>query len=200
MSLILASESLYRKSLIEKLGTPFTCIRPKINEEILKKQILLTTDSPVILAETLSYEKGFSVHKSLTENEIVISGDQLVSFENQILGKPGSDLAAEKQLLLLNNKTHQLITAITLFIKNRVLKYNHITHLKMKNLSLEEIQHYVRLESPLDCAGSYKIEQRGIILFETIDCDDFTAIQGIPMIWLSNRLKEHGYGFFKNQS
>lgn len=198
MNIILASTSSYRKSLIEKLGIPFSCIAPLINEDSLKMSLTSQSLSPSETAEKLSYEKGLSVFKEYKDKALVISGDQLVCFENKILGKPKTIENAIEQLSLLNNKTHQLITSITLFNREQIIKYNHITHLKMKKLTQFEVKNYINKDKPLDCAGSYKIEESGIILFESIDTDDFSAIQGVPLIWLSNQLKEFGYEFFKN--
>lgn len=196
MKLVLASASPHRKELVAKLGLKFICVKPSIDEESLKNELQLQNLSPVLVAETLSYEKGYSVYKKQTDS-LIISGDQLVCFKNQILGKPQTYENAVRQLELLNNNTHQLITSITVFNAGQVVKYNHFSNLKMKNLNQNEIKNYVHMDNPLDCSGSYKIEQCGITLFESIDCDDFTAIQGIPMLWLSNYLKGAGYEFFK---
>lgn len=197
MNIVLASASSYRKALLDKLGLEFQCLPPTLNEEDLKTKLVQQGRSPFDIAETLSLEKGLSVLNTSNQNTLIISGDQLVNFENQILGKPLTTEKAIQQLSLLNNKTHQLVTAITLLAKEKITKYTHVTQLKMKDLSPTEIKNYIKKDKPLDCAGSYKIEQSGIALFESIDCDDFTAIQGIPMIWLSNHLKDVGYEFFK---
>ena len=138
------------------------------------------------------------IFKHQDKNTLVISGDQLVSFENQILGKPLTQTNAILQLNLLNNKSHKLITAITVFSASQTVKHNHISTLKMKNLTQTEIKNYIHKDNPLDCSGSYKIEKNGITLFESIECNDFTAIQGIPMLWLSNYLKGAGFELFKN--
>lgn len=202
--IILASSSNYRKILLSKLGIDFICAAPLLNEDELKTKLIQKGKTPLEVAEQLSFEKGFSVFNQIEETKIgseqilVISGDQLVSFENQIMGKPLTTENAIKQLNLLNNKTHELITSVTLLTSQDVVKFNHKTQLKMKNLTQNEIAHYIEQDLPLDCSGSYKIELSGIALFESINCDDFTAIQGIPMIWLSNRLKEMNYEFFKN--
>lgn len=199
MSLILASTSPYRKKLLEKLGIKFDCIKPELDEENLKISLLQQKHSPIQIAESLSKAKCKSVFKIINDDHrVIIAGDQLVSFNNTILGKPQTVENAVAQLQLLNGQKHQLITAVSLFIKGKVIHKNHITHLHMKKLSDEEIQNYVLKDNPLDCAGSYKIEEHGITLFEAIDCDDFTAIQGLPIIWLSNCLKENEYEFFKN--
>jgi septum formation protein len=67
----------------------------------------------------------------------------------------------------------------------------------MKNLSLSEIDRYLKLDQPYDCAGSCKIEKHGLTLFESIIETDFSAIEGLPLIWITNTLKGLGYEFFK---
>lgn len=199
MNLILASTSPYRKQLLEKMGISFDCVKPDLNEEQLKESLLKQNHSPVQIAESLSKAKCKAAFKQINnDNSVIIAGDQLVAFDNTVLGKPHTSEKAIAQLQQLNGQKHQLITAVSLFIRGKVIHKNHITHLHMKNLSENEIKNYVLKDKPLDCAGSYKIEEHGITLFEAIDCDDFTAIQGLPMIWLSNCLKENGYEFFKN--
>lgn len=197
MKIVLASGSAYRKELLCRLGIPFSVSPPDISEEKIKASLLALGNSPEKIAETISFEKGQHIAK-LHSEALVISGDQLVAFENQLLGKPGTAENARSQLALLNGKTHRLITAVTLFPSQASVpvKYTQISHLKMKSLSPRELEHYVSLDNPVDCAGSYKIENHGISLFETIDCDDFTAIQGIPLLWLSNYLKRSGHEFF----
>lgn len=196
MKIVLASGSAYRKELLFRLGIPFVCSPPDISEEKIKISLLALGTSPEKIAETISFEKGYQRAK-LHSDALVISGDQLVAFENQLLGKPGTAEKALSQLALLNGKTHRLITAITLFPPaSAPVSYTHLSHLKMKSLSARELEHYVSLDNPVDCAGSYKIENHGISLFESIDCDDFTAIQGIPLLWLSNYLKRSGHEFF----
>lgn len=196
MKLVLASTSVYRRSLLSKLGIEFSCVKPLINEEKLHLKLQGLDLSPEKTAEVLSFEKGQGVFRTLTEESIVISGDQLVAFEGQVIGKPHTAEKAIEQLSLLNGNTHQLITAVTLLGPQINLKFNHISQLKMKMLSPRELANYVKLDLPVDCCGSYKIEKNGITLFEKIECDDFTAIQGIPMLWLSNQLKELKYEFF----
>jgi septum formation protein len=198
MSLILASTSVYRKQLLAKLGLSFQCINPDIDEELLKNDLLAKKHLPVQIAESLSKAKCKSVYKKLNDDSaVVVSGDQLVIFDGQILAKPLTTENAVAQLQRLNNQKHQLITAVSLFINGKVLHQNNITTLKMKKLSLSEIKNYVLIDNPIDTCGSYKIEEHGLTLFESIDGNDFSAIQGLPLLWLSNCLKENGYEFFK---
>ncbi len=200
MNFILASQSPYRRQLIEKIGIKFECKSPAISEDALKTELLAKKFKPQDLAEELSLQKGLSVFNSYPQkNEIlVLSGDQLVELDSEILGKPRNFENAVVQLQKLRNKTHRLMTAVTLISSKKIVKYTDVTSLKMHNLSDAEITGYLKKDQPYDCAGSYKIESRGIALFESVHTTDFTSIQGVPLIWLTNQLKEHNYEFFQS--
>jgi septum formation protein len=192
--LILASTSIYRSDLMKKTGLSFLSKSPLINEDILKSKLLSANKSAIQIAEALSQAKAQSV---LEENSVIISGDQLVLHKNRILGKPGTKLKAIQQLNDLQDDFHELITAVTIRSPDKIFHLNHVTKLFMRKLSATEIENYVDLDMPTDCAGSYKIEEHGLCLFSKIECDDFSAIQGLPMIWISTQLKGFGYELFK---
>jgi septum formation protein len=196
MKIILASTSKYRAQLVAKLGLPFEAVKPLADEEIIKSLLIAENASPIEIAETLSKQKGSSI-QSLYPNDVIICGDQLVNFHGKILGKPGSKENAIEQLLSLNNQTHELVTSTTIIADGKLHHNNNITKMKMKNLTEAEIRAYVELDNPVDCAGSIKIESYGITLFEKIESSDFSAIQGLPLIWISNTLKGLGYELFK---
>ncbi|MBV2169391.1 MAG: Maf family protein, partial [Bdellovibrio sp.] len=80
-------------------------------------------------------------------------------------------------------------TAICVFDGERAIPYTDITRMHMKTLSQAQVERYVQLDMPTDCAGSYKIEKHGIMLFDKIESQDFTAIQGLPLIALSKILE-----------
>lgn len=206
--LVLASTSIYRRQLLEKLGIPFQTMKPHFDEDLAKQSCLAQKKTPLEIAEHLSIQKGQSAWQQLFQEQpilaldpnhtLIISGDQLVSFQGRILGKSGNATTAMQQLQALSGQTHELITAVTLLSQNKTWHLNHVTRLQMKKLKKSEIEHYLKKDEPYDCAGSYKIEQSGLILFEKIDCDDFSAIQGLPLIWISNQLQELNYEFFQH--
>ncbi len=115
-----------------------------------------------------------------------------MAFENEILGKPGSTEKAEAQLQRLQGKSHELITAVALVYGDKVREFVDRTKIQMRKLSAAEIRDYVRIDQPLDCAGSYKFEKRGIALIEKLECQDPTAIEGLPLIQLSIHLRQLG--------
>jgi septum formation protein len=188
MELILASTSPYRRALLERLGVPFRCRRPLIDEEVIKRENL----PPQALAERLAVVKALSLRDAESEATI-IGGDQVAVCAGQIFGKPGTLRLAEEQLRRLAGKSHQLITAVAVAHRGQVLTHTDITTLRMRQLSPSEIECYVAADRPVDCAGSYKIEERGIALFEAIDTHDPSAITGLPLIALAQILREFGY-------
>jgi len=191
--LILASTSIYRAELLQKVGIPFSAQKPIFDEDAAKAELVSLNKSPLELAEALSQGKA---HSFSSDGRTIIAGDQLVDFNGQVLGKSGSFEKAFHQLKTLSGKSHNLITAVTILSDEHKFHINHLTTLTMKNLTDAEIVSYLKKDQPFDCAGSYKIEKHGLILFDEIKTDDFSAIQGLPMIWISKKLKELGYEFF----
>lgn len=184
--IVLASTSIYRQAQLKTLGIPFIAEKPLIDEEKEKDLSL----NPKDLALKLSFLKAQSLAKP---NQITIGGDQLVSFENQILGKPGSIENAIQQITKMQNQTHELITALTIFDgPDNFKQVLNITKMKLKKLSSEQINKYIELDNPIDCAGSYKIEKHGVQIMEAIETSDFTAIQGLPLLELSKVLAQMG--------
>jgi septum formation protein len=183
--LILASTSKYRQELMARLARPFTATPPLIDEDKEKDPTL----APKELAEKLARLKAQSLAQA---GQVVIGGDQLVAFEGKILGKAHSPERAAEQLRQMQGKTHELITAICVFDGHTAIPYTDITRMHIKKLTTEQIERYIALDNPVDCAGSYKIEKHGILLFEQIESQDFTAIQGLPLIALNKILDNLG--------
>lgn len=201
MKIILASTSPYRKELLEKVGLTFEARAPQIDEAAFQKKI----SDPRELATTLAQEKALSVQaayakaptsaqssSSHSHPSVFIGSDQVVALGQKIYGKAHKPELAQQQLRELSGKTHQILTALCVVRGSSVWGHLNVSEMFMRNLSDAQIARYVERDSPLDCAGSYKIEQSGISLFSKIICEDFTAIQGLPMIALYNHLIELG--------
>lgn len=184
--IILASTSPYRKELLSKLGLPFTVQKPVCDEDAFKAKIR----DPIELAVTLARTKA----ESLANYEnCVIGGDQLVALGPKILGKPGTIEKAYEQLEMMQGNTHRLITAVWTIYKGQPYPCLDISEIEMRELSREQIEAYVRKDLPLDCAGSYKMEKSGLTLVSKMKCQDFSAIQGLPLIQITKILDEIGY-------
>lgn len=186
--LILASTSKYRAQLLSQLGWPFQSQSPEVDEDIFKQQ----NHPPFDLAKILSELKAAAVFQQHPE-ACVIGSDQVCHVEGQLLGKPKTVERAIEQLLFMQGKTHELVTAMTLICPGRKETLVNVTRLSMRHLNKNQVEAYVQADSPLDCAGSYKLESRGIKLFESIETTDHTAIIGLPLIALSNTLVKWGY-------
>lgn len=186
--LILASTSVYRRTLLARLGHSFRIVAPRVDEEAVKQRGW----EPRELAEHLAIAKAESLGE-FEPNATIIGSDQLVSFEEQIFGKPGTAVGAVEQLSVMAGRAHQLITAVAVWTKDQTYIHTDITTMHMRPLSLGEIERYVAAERPLDCAGSYKLEERGISLFDRVETQDYTAIMGLPLIALTGLLRSLGY-------
>lgn len=191
MNLVLASTSPYRRALLDRLGYPFTCEKPNVDEDRFKVE----GRTPQALAALLAREKAREV--SLRKpGALVIGGDQVAAIGTSILGKPGSVDMAVAQLLRLQNQTHQLYTAVHLMGPGIDVPLMEVTHLTMRALSFQQARHYVMKDQPLDCAGSYKLEVTGVKLFSKIEGADHDAIVGLPLISLQTQLLALGFSFF----
>jgi septum formation protein len=187
MAIILASTSRYRRELLARLGIQFQCVAPPIDEDALKDPAL----SGRVLAQSLAAAKASSV-AALHPEAVVIGSDQTCTCEGVLLHKPGSFSAACQQLARLSGKTHELNTAVCLMYSGRTELHVDVTRLTMHSLSEAEIDRYVAADEPYDCVGSYKLEQRGISLFDRIDSEDHTAITGLPLLFVARILRQWG--------
>jgi septum formation protein len=109
------------------------------------------------------------------------------------LGKPGTPERAAKQLAQLSGRQHVLITAVVVQMGEKIMRHIDTTTLTMRTLSAAEIARYIAADQPLDCAGAYKLEARGITLFNRIISDDHSAITGLPLMAVTRLLGEFGY-------
>ncbi len=185
--LVLASTSPYRRALLERLGVPFDAVAPTVDEESLKR----AGEPARIAARRLAEAKARSIAELLPE-AVVIGSDQMVAHRGLIVGKPGTAERAVDQLVSLAGDKHELVTAVCFIHGTRVRHHIDVSVLTMRRLDREAFERYVELDQPLDCAGAYKIEQRGITLFDLIETADSSAITGLPLMATRRLLAEFG--------
>lgn len=190
-SLILSSTSPYRRNLLDQRGISYQAIAPLCDEEQLKDPSLSAQELTIKLAKA----KAESLI-SLYPQNYIIGADQVLSFKNKIFGKPKTKEKALEQLKLLQGETHQLVTSLFLYAPHKTWTHTEIVQLTMHPWSTEELKSYIELDLPLDCAGSYKLEKKGLILFSEIIAQDYESIIGLPLLNLLKILKEDGYNFF----
>jgi septum formation protein len=186
--LVLASTSVYRRALLDRLGVPFRWRAPLCDESALKSD----ESNPRTLAARLARAKAESLLRA-EPAAAIIGCDQVVSLDGRVFGKPLTADRAVEQLTAMAGRSHKLITALVVIAGRRIFEHTDITTLWLRPLTPAEVERYVAAEQPLDCAGSYKLESRGITLFEKIESNDHTAITGLPLIALVSFLRELGF-------
>ena len=192
--IVLASTSRYRRELLARLGLPFRVRAPACDEEALKAE--LRGHGAALAPEALTARLALAKAESLRGDEAaatIIGSDQVAALGAGVLEKPGTVERAILQLEMLAGRTHVLVTAVAVVQAGSTLEHVDITRLTMRALTREQIERYVAADSPLDCAGSYKLEQRGVTLFERIESADHSAVTGLPLIALTSMLASIGY-------
>ena len=186
-ALILASSSPYRKLLLQRLCLEFTVVTPSIDETPRPEEPHSS------LAARLAREKAVAVSEQ-HPGALVIGSDQVALFENQIIGKPGSADYAIRQLRRFSGNCVQFITAVVVNCKESgfFASSTVATDVCFRKLGETEIQRYVAMDNPVDCAGGFKSEAAGSALLKSMKSDDPSAIIGLPLISLSVMLREAG--------
>ena len=181
--IVLASQSAYRRELLGRLLPDFGMLAPQVNET------RRPGEPPRELAVRLARLKaaaGLDVHPGA----IVIGSDQVADLDGETLGKPGTPERAVDQLLRCAGRLVEFHTAVCVLGPGGSPELAHVdsTRVRFRTLNREEAERYVAADQPLDCAGSFKAEKRGVLLLESIESQDPTAIQGLPLIWLGRAL------------
>lgn len=195
-ALVLASTSVYRRELLGRLGLPFAAVAPHADETPKP------SEAPRDLALRLARAKARAVADALPANHaqgtpedtIVIGSDQVADLDGVPLGKPGTHERAVAQLRAMRGRTVHFHTAVCV-LRPRIgfdLCELDSVAVTFRALSDEDIETYLRLEQPYDCAGSAKCEGLGIGLLARIASDDPTSLIGLPLILTTRLLREAG--------
>ncbi len=189
--LILASSSVYRRSLLERLHVPFAIAAPDIDESPL------TGEPPRDTALRLALAKARAV-AATNEQALIIGSDQVAELEGHPLGKPGTLQNATLQLRAMRGKSVIFHTALCLL--NAGARRHHIetvpSVVQFREISDAHIERYLHIEKPYDCAGSARIESLGIALARKVESTDPTALIGLPLIALVTMLNREGVDVF----
>lgn len=175
--LILASTSVYRRQLLERLRLPFTVIASDVDEAALPNE------APAQLACRLALAKAQAVAVQHPDS-VVIGSDQVADLNGEALGKPETHARAVAQLQRMRGQTVIFQTAVSVVCLATGFAKTELAQVKVqfKHLSDLQIERYLLAEQPYDCAGSAKSEGLGIALLARIDNDDPTALVGLPLI------------------
>jgi len=189
---ILASSSPYRKELLSRLGIEFDCYSPNIDESAI------VGEAPDNYVRRMSREKAAKIGES-HKNSLIIASDQASICNQEILGKPGDHEGAIEQLQRISGQEVSFNTAVTLLSTGSSGCHDDSTTwierfvVQFRPLNLAEIERYLMIDQPYDCAGSFKSEKLGIALCQSMRGDDPTALIGLPLISLAQHLREFGH-------
>ena len=185
--LILASSSPYKRRLLARLGIEFRAQGADIDED------RRPGETPRAMTRRLAEEKALAVAQKHGE-AFVLGGDQVIAVDDRIFEKPVTKARAVDHLKALQGRTHRLINSVYLkYPAGPGVCSTQIYEMVMRPLDEDQIRRYVDTDSPLDCAGAYRIEAAGIRLFEATCGDDPTAIEGLPLIRVWNLLLDAGW-------
>lgn len=185
--LILASSSRYRRRQLERFLDEFEVVAPGVDESAV------AAEEPAELAARLARSKAEAV-SGQHRNAVVIGADQVAVLEGRVVGKPGDRTQAVEQLMSASGRTMQFLTAVCVLDPQSRRRYEHIdrTTVRFRRFDRRQAELYVDHDKPYDCAGSFRIEGAGFVLFRSVSTDDPTALIGLPMIWLAQTLRELG--------
>jgi septum formation protein len=172
--IILASKSPRRQELLRLMDIDFRLVLKEVDESYPE------TLSPAEVALYIAEKKARAFDETLTDKDIVLTADTIVTIDGLILGKPDSLEHAVEMLQRLSGKVHQVITGVCLLHQHRFNLFHDITEVFFRKLTNEEITRYVEKYKPLDKAGAYGIQEWiGLAGIEKI-YGSYTNVVGLP--------------------
>lgn len=187
VKIVLASSSPFRQAVLDKLGLPFFCATPDIDERSLENEAV--SDQVLRLAQ----QKAAALQEAYPES-VIIGCDQLGSLDGTVLGKPLTAELAFAQLRASSGKCVTFYTGLAVYHSATDKWYQSVEtyDVYFRELQDEEIWGYIHKEQPLQCAGSFKSEGLGVALFEKMAGEDPNTLVGLPLIALTRMLREMG--------
>lgn len=186
-TLVLASTSPYRAELLKRLYPDFRQSAPDCDETPL------SGESPPELVERLSKIKAESLAADFPDS-LIIGSDQVADLNGTVLGKPHTSAVAIEQLQSMQGQTVVFRTGLALHdvASGNSLVERVDVETVFRALTTAEIERYVEQEQPLNCAGSFRSEGLGVSLLRSMNCEDPTAVIGLPLIRLAHLLRQAG--------
>ena len=186
MKYILASGSERRQELLHRIIEEFDTIVSDFDES----QILFQNDVAEFV-KNLARGKALSVKENLEEPAIIIAGDTVVVFEDEILGKPKNEEDAFNMLKKLSGKTHRVYSGVVVINteNNKIEEEALYTEVKFSELKDEEIVAYIKTKEPMDKAGAYGIQGYGGVFVEKINGCYYNVV-GLPLNLLNKMINK----------
>lgn len=186
-ALVLASTSIYRRQLLERLGLRFEVAAPNVDEAPGSHEDSAATAARLAEAKARAVAARFP-------GALIIGSDQVADVDGVRLDKPGSHERAVEQLRMARGRAVVFHTAVTVLnVDNGRLNTRVVpTRVVFRRLTDSQIENYLRREKPYDCAGSAKSEALGIALIQALEGNDPSALVGLPLIALVDLLSAEG--------
>ena len=182
--IILASGSPRRKAFFEEMQLDFRTEVIPIEEDFPLEL------SGIEIARHIAYKKSEAFLKKIKKNQLIITADTIVWYENESLGKPINNEEAKKMLNRLSDSQHQVITAVGFLTKEKIEMIHEVSTVTFGKLSEEEIYNYIKTRSPLDKAGGYGLQDSfGVRNIVSIN-GSYTNIIGLPVAQVLKKIKE----------
>ncbi len=185
---VLASSSPYRRELLERFLDDFEAVAPDVDES--------NPDGlePASLAARLARKKA-EAGAAGSPRALIIGADQVAVLDGKVVGKPGGHARAVEQLMAASGKAMTFLTAVCILEPESRKRFEHVdtTTVHFRRFDRRLAEAYLRHDEPYDCAGSFKLEGAGFVLFDSVQTNDPTALIGLPMIWVADRLISLGY-------
>lgn len=185
--IVLASSSRYRRELLTRLQLPFTCHSPEIDESPL------TNETAQALVQRLALSKARALAEQFPQH-IIIGSDQVAVLDGRIIGKPLHAEGATQQLSAASGRSVVFLNGLAVIDTRTAIEQVDLVPFSVhfRTLSTAQIQRYIALEQPFDCAGSFKSEGLGVSLFRATEGSDATSLVGLPLIRLCDMLNACG--------
>lgn len=186
MKLILGSASPRRKELLEQLGYSFE-LKIQNTEETYPSRL-----KHLEITDYLCLQKANSLKSGLKPNELLLTADTIVWFENEVLGKPLNMKEAAETLSKLSGNWHEVITSVCLMTSEEQRICSEVTRVQFENLSSEIIETYLHMGNPMDKAGSYGIQEWiGLVGISRIE-GSYSNVVGLPTHLIYHNLLDFG--------
>ena len=179
---ILSSSSPRRKELLRQIIDEFIIEVPNIDESINRPDKV----------EDIPYELAYRKAKAISEkhyNDIVIGCDTIVAFNNEVLEKPVDENDAYRMLNKLNNNTHKVISGVAIIYQGKEIRFIEESFVTFNDLSIEDIQKYIKTKDPMDKAGAYGIQNPYINLVKELK-GEYENVVGLPLKRLKTELEK----------
>lgn len=191
--LVLASESLARRAILDQAAVPFSAQKSDLAEEPIKQAGLARDRRPADIAMDLAEAKALKVSR-LDPEALVIGADQTLEFETRLMDKATSLADVRRRLHEMQGRWHTLHSALAMAREGRIVwRYKDQARLLMRSLSNDFIDAYIGREGEalLSIVGSYRLEGLGAQLFDRVEGDYFTIL-GLPLWPLLEQLRAEG--------